>query len=170
VDRSGGDVDRRACGDSIAGVGFFGPVHDREPENRAADAGESWVGLNNARRKKREAWNRNLAARIQSPVSGGDPSEISGHTQHRHSNSNSEEIAMAENVTTSWKELYERALGETDKQKLGELVLSAEAAIYRRYQDLQSSSNHHEERRTLKEAADRLLKVKVDELGWPPVN
>jgi hypothetical protein len=77
---------------------------------------------------------------------------------------------MAENVTTSWKELYERALGETDKQKLGELVLSAEAAIYRRYQDLQSSSNHHEERRTLKEAADRLLKVKVDELGWPPVN
>ena len=59
---------------------------------------------------------------------------------------------------------------ETDKQKLGELVLAAEAAIFRRYQEIASSANHHEERRSMKEATDYLLALKVNELGWPPVS
>jgi hypothetical protein len=78
---------------------------------------------------------------------------------------------MAEiHPTTSWKEVYEKARQETDQQKLGELVLAAEAAIFRRYQEIAPSDNHHEERRSLKEATDYLLAVKVNELGWPPVS
>jgi len=77
---------------------------------------------------------------------------------------------MAEIGTTSWKEVYERTRQETDQQKLGELVLAAEAAIFRRYQEIAPSANHHEERRSMKEATDHLLALKVDQLGWPPVS
>jgi hypothetical protein len=77
---------------------------------------------------------------------------------------------MAEiHPTSSWKEVYEKTRHETDQQKLGELVLAAEAAIFRRYQEIAPSDNHHEERRSLKEATDNLLAVKVNQLGWPPV-
>jgi len=77
---------------------------------------------------------------------------------------------MVESSTTSWKELYERTRQESDKQKLGELVLAAEAAIFRRYQEIASSANHHDERSSMKEATDYLLALKVNQLGWPPVS
>ena len=77
---------------------------------------------------------------------------------------------MVEITTTPWKEVYEKTRQETDKQKLGELVLAAEAAIFRRYQEIAPSANHHDERRSMKEATDYLLALKVNELGWPPVS
>ena len=77
---------------------------------------------------------------------------------------------MVEITTTSWKEVYEKTRQETDKQKLGELVLAAEAAIFRRYQEIAPSPNHHDERRSMKEATDDLLEMKVNQLGWPPVS
>lgn len=77
---------------------------------------------------------------------------------------------MAENHTTSWKEVFEQARHETDQKKLAELVLAAEAAIFRRYQEIAPSSNHHEERQSMKMAADYLLAVKVNQLGWPSVS
>jgi hypothetical protein len=77
---------------------------------------------------------------------------------------------MVESSTTSWKEVYERARQESNKQKLGELVLAAEAAIFRRYQEIASSANHQDERRSMKEATDYLLALKVNQLGWPPVS
>jgi hypothetical protein len=48
--------------------------------------------------------------------------------------------------------------------------LAAEAAIFRRYQEIAPSDNHHEERRSMKEATDDLLEMKVNQLGWPPVS
>ena len=77
---------------------------------------------------------------------------------------------MVENTATSWKEAYEKTRHESDQQKLGELVLAAEAAIFRRYQEIAPSDNHHEERRSMKEATDDLLEMKVNQLGWPPVS
>lgn len=76
---------------------------------------------------------------------------------------------MNDTATTCWKVAYEKTLREKDKQKLGDLILSAEAAIFRRHQELAPSSDHHEERRSLKEAAENLLSLKVNQLGWPPV-
>jgi hypothetical protein len=77
---------------------------------------------------------------------------------------------MVENTATSWKEVYEKTRHESDQQKLGELVLAAEAAIFRRYQEIAPSDNHHEDRRSMKEATDDLLEMKVNQLGWPPVS
>ena len=77
---------------------------------------------------------------------------------------------MVENTATSWKEVYEKTRHESDQQKLGELVLAAEAAIFRRYQEIAPSDNHHEERRSMKEATDDLLEMKVNQLGCPPVS
>jgi hypothetical protein len=77
---------------------------------------------------------------------------------------------MADIHNTSWKEVFEQARHETDQQKLGDLVLAAEAAIFRRYQEIAPSSNHHQERQSMKEAADYLLAVKVHQLGWPSVS
>jgi hypothetical protein len=76
---------------------------------------------------------------------------------------------MNEINTLTWKEAYEMALREKDKQKLGELVLSAEAALFRRYQEIAPSSNHHDERISMKTAGEHLLSIKVNQLGWPPV-
>jgi hypothetical protein len=76
---------------------------------------------------------------------------------------------MAEISTASWKEPYQQALHETDKQKLAEMVQAAEAAIFRRFQELTHSPDHHEERRALDQASDQLLSLKVNQLGWPPV-
>jgi hypothetical protein len=114
-----------------------------------------------------ESWNRNLAARIQSPASGRNPLESQRSSQG--SNEDRKETAVNDTGTTCWKEAYEKTLREKDKQKLGDLILSAEAAIFRRYQELAPSSDHHEERRSLKEAAENLLSLKVNQLGWPPV-
>ena len=77
---------------------------------------------------------------------------------------------MSESHTTCWKEVYEKNRHETDQHKLRELVLAAEAAIFRRYQEIAPSSNHHEERRSMKAATDHLLALKVNQLGWPAVS
>jgi hypothetical protein len=47
--------------------------------------------------------------------------------------------------------------------------LSAEAALFRRYQELARSSNHHDERLSMNTATEQLLFIKVNQLGWPPV-
>jgi hypothetical protein len=113
----------------------------------------------------RERWNQAVATRIKSY---GRPHDIE-IKQRDDQRESSKETAMSDTSTISWKEAYEKALRETDKQKLGELVLSAEAAIFRRYQELAPSSNHHEERRSMNAASEQLLSLKVNRLGWPPV-
>jgi hypothetical protein len=70
---------------------------------------------------------------------------------------------------TGWTEPYEKAVNETGNERLCELVHEAEAAIYERLQELQSSADRHEEIRAIREATERLLSLKVTRLGWPPV-
>jgi hypothetical protein len=76
---------------------------------------------------------------------------------------------IAEHGAGSWREPVEKALKETDAQRLGELVVQAEVAIYERYEKLQNSPDCDEERRAIKAASDQLLTLKVNRLGWPPV-
>jgi hypothetical protein len=83
--------------------------------------------------------------------------------------SNSEDNLMIEIGTGTWQDPYQKAISEEDKERLVELVRRAEAAIYERFQELQNSSNHHEERRLMKDATEQLLSLKVNRLGWPPV-
>jgi hypothetical protein len=76
---------------------------------------------------------------------------------------------MIESGTQAWKGSYQKALSEQDETNLAEMVMQAEAAIYLRFQELQNSSNHHEERSSMKAATDELLAIKVNRLGWPAV-
>jgi hypothetical protein len=76
---------------------------------------------------------------------------------------------MIETGTGTWQDPYQKAISEEDKERLCELVRQTEAAIYKRFQELQNSSNHQEERRLMKVATKQLLSLKVNRLGWPPV-
>jgi hypothetical protein len=76
---------------------------------------------------------------------------------------------MRDSYPTSWKELYHQALRESDEQKLTELVQAAEYAIVLRLQELENSTDHHEERAEMKRATADLLVIKTYKLGWPGV-
>lgn len=76
---------------------------------------------------------------------------------------------MRDSYPTSWKEPYRRALKESDEQKLTELVQAAEYAMVLRLQELENSTDHHEERIEMKLAAADLLVIKTYKLGWPAV-
>ena len=76
---------------------------------------------------------------------------------------------MPDSYPTSWKEPYHQALTESDEQKLTELVQAAEYAIVLRLQELENSTDHHEEHMELKQAAADLLPIKTHKLGWPSV-
>ena len=80
-----------------------------------------------------------------------------------------ENTSMVERGARMWREPFEQALKQTDPQKLGDLVVQAEAAIYERFEKLQNSSDCDEELRAIKVATDQLLALKVNRLGWPPV-
>jgi hypothetical protein len=76
---------------------------------------------------------------------------------------------IVERGAGNWREPFEKAVKETDLQRLGELVIQAEAAIYKRFEKLQNSADCDEERRAIKVASDQLLALKVNRLGWPSV-
>jgi hypothetical protein len=81
----------------------------------------------------------------------------------------SEDDVTIELGSRPWQEWYEKARVEPDKEKLGELVLTTESAIYARFQELENSPNHDEERNSMRAATEHLLSLKVNRLGWPPV-
>ncbi|MGA7622065.1 MAG: hypothetical protein WB630_01640 [Candidatus Acidiferrales bacterium] len=68
---------------------------------------------------------------------------------------------------SSWKEFYSRALIETDADKLIELIHATEGAMFRRWQELADSSDHHEEKSEMEVATAALLSIKSQKLGWP---
>jgi hypothetical protein len=76
---------------------------------------------------------------------------------------------IVERGAGTWREPFEKAVKETDLQRLGELVVQAEAAIYKRFEKLRNSPDCDEERSAIKAASDQLLALKVNRLGWPPV-
>jgi hypothetical protein len=69
----------------------------------------------------------------------------------------------------SWRTLYARVRMETDKSQLAGLIHSVEAAMFARYSELTSSSDHEAERSEMKSASKNLLRIKTETLGWPGV-
>jgi hypothetical protein len=68
----------------------------------------------------------------------------------------------------SWREPYLAALQESDKEKLTELVQATEAAMFLRFQQIETDpSNHNEERSEMKAACADLLSIQINTLGWP---
>lgn len=72
-----------------------------------------------------------------------------------------------ENTFPSWQEAYRAVTQESDPDRLYERVMAAEAAIFRRLQELQSGLNSDTERRDLKDAIEGLYTVKTQKLNWP---
>jgi hypothetical protein len=69
--------------------------------------------------------------------------------------------------TLGWRESYQKAIQESDQKKLTEYVQEAEAGMFKRLQELASSSDHHEERVEMEGASADLLAIKIHKLGWP---
>jgi hypothetical protein len=69
--------------------------------------------------------------------------------------------------TLSWRESYEKAIQESDNGKLTEYIHETEAGIFKRLQELASSSDHHKERAQIRRMSADLLAVKIHKLGWP---
>jgi hypothetical protein len=75
---------------------------------------------------------------------------------------------MPDTKLSAWKQSFELATKESEPQKLKELIYRAEEALFHRYTELTGSSDHHEERRQMREATHALLEIKVNKLGYPP--
>lgn len=77
---------------------------------------------------------------------------------------------MDERKLSPWQATYRAALQESEPEKLRELVLAAEAAIFVRLQKLEGAADtveHQEERGALKEAIDSLYVLKIQKLKYP---
>ena len=66
-----------------------------------------------------------------------------------------------------WQKLYQEMLTESDTQKLTELVLAVEQAIFFRAQQLNGTGAGTKERAAMDQAARRMLTIKTEKLGWP---
>ena len=70
---------------------------------------------------------------------------------------------------SSWEEVFKLTLIETDLEKLTVLVGAAETAIVRRRRELTNMEGSDQERAAMVAAAEAILKIKTDKLGWPSV-
>ncbi len=75
---------------------------------------------------------------------------------------------MKENSGHSdWKVLFGDLLAEQDEKKIVEKLQIVENAIYQRAQELPLDDSGVEERREMRVASKRLLRLKIDKLGYP---
>jgi hypothetical protein len=74
---------------------------------------------------------------------------------------------MGESQPVVWEDKYQRALKESDQEKLLQHIIDAEAAIFQRHQQLNGSPGDDLERQKMEEAAKDLLAIKIHKLNWP---
>jgi hypothetical protein len=67
----------------------------------------------------------------------------------------------------TWSDAYQKALVERDLGKLLKHVNATEEALFLRWRELRPSDGHDEELRKMDLACEDLLRIKIDELGWP---
>jgi hypothetical protein len=66
-----------------------------------------------------------------------------------------------------WQADYEAALLELDRDKLGQRLQAAEAAIFNHLQAISQSPDHYAERQAIEDALASLRVLKRDSLGFP---
>ena len=69
--------------------------------------------------------------------------------------------------SSSWKQQYLETLKTFEKDKLTDLVQSAELAMLHRLKELTNSPEHSDERNQIRLALLDLLAVKTYKLRWP---
>jgi hypothetical protein len=65
-----------------------------------------------------------------------------------------------------WQKLLESCVSETNPDKLEKLVFDAEDAIYLRMRELTAQPYRSDESLALKQAAQQLLQLKIEKMGW----
>ena len=83
----------------------------------------------------------------------------------------SSEAPVSELKFVSWKEIFEKAIEETDRDKRAQLVQQADSAIFHRQQQLFNCDRHREELSALNAATEELRVIKhaaraLDKSGW----
>jgi len=81
------------------------------------------------------------------------------------------EAPMSELKFVSWKEVFHKAIGETDHDQRAQLVQQADLAIFHRQQQLFSCDRHREELSALNAATEALRVIKhaartLEKSGW----
>jgi hypothetical protein len=79
---------------------------------------------------------------------------------------------MSDLKFVSWKEIFQKAIEETDRDKQGQLVQQADLAIFHRHQKLYNCIQHREELSALNAATEALRIIKHSSRGleksvWP---
>jgi hypothetical protein len=82
------------------------------------------------------------------------------------------EARMSELKFVSWKEIFQKAIEETDRDKQAQLVQQADLAIFHRQQQLFNCERHREELSALNAATEALRVIKhaarvLEKSGWP---
>jgi hypothetical protein len=78
-------------------------------------------------------------------------------------------VALVNDPKSSCQELYLAALLEPDQNKLTELVLAVEYAMFHRAQELANIEADNQERTEMNRSAEKLLLIKTETLGWPGI-
>jgi hypothetical protein len=82
------------------------------------------------------------------------------------------EARMSELKFVSWKEIFQKAIEETDCDKRAQLVQQADLAIFHRQQQLFNCERHREELSAMNVATEALRVIKhaartLEKSGWP---
>jgi hypothetical protein len=70
----------------------------------------------------------------------------------------------------AWRELHQAVLRESDSNRLHGLILAVEEAMFLSAQQLDKSEAHRKERAAIEQAAEELLSIKTEKLGWPAIS
>ena len=70
----------------------------------------------------------------------------------------------------AWRELHQAVLRESDSNRLHGLILAVEEAMFLSAQQLDASEAHRKERAAIEQAAEELLSIKTEKLGWPAIS
>ena len=79
---------------------------------------------------------------------------------------------MSELKFVSWKEIFEKAIEETDRDKLAQLVQQADLAIFHRQHKLYNCDRYREELSAMNAATEAFRVIKhatrvLEKSGWP---
>jgi hypothetical protein len=66
-----------------------------------------------------------------------------------------------------WRRYLQKAIRETEADKLLSLVHDTESALFHRWHELGSDDSYDEERVEMKDATESLRMIKIHRLGWP---
>jgi hypothetical protein len=78
-----------------------------------------------------------------------------------------EDSASPEILYPAWQNEYQAAVEELDPVRLRGLIEAAEAAIFKRLQQLSNNDNHHAERQVIEDALASLRVMQREVLGFP---